>query len=67
MSPRLTIVMALFLLVLALDVSYGGTFCDKGPKGIYCFEDLSGYYNCTFDKQAQKMTEKEVKCHVSTR
>lgn len=67
MSPRLTIEMALFLLVLALDVSYGGTFCDKGPEGIYCFEDLSGYYNCTFDEQAQKMTEKEHNCPFRTR
>ena len=66
MSPRLTVVMALFLLVLALDVSYG-TFCDEGPEGRYCFEDLSGWYNCTFDKQAQKMTEKKINCRPSTR
>lgn len=66
MSPRLTVVMALFLLVLALDVSYG-TFCDEGPEGRYCFEDLSGWYNCTIDEQAQKMTEKKINCRASTR
>ena len=66
MSLKLFIVVAPFLLVLAVDVACG-TFCDEGPPGRYCFKDLSGWYECAIDQQTQQMTEKKHDCKPNTR
>lgn len=39
-------------------------FCDEGPPGKYCFEDLSGYHDCHIDPKTKKVVDTLHNCTV---
>ena len=42
-------------------------FCDEGPPGKYCLEDLSGWHDCHVDPSTGKMVDKIYSCPANTR
>lgn len=52
------------LVVVAVTVCRG-EFCDEGPPGKYCLEDLSGYHDCHVDPKTKKMVDTVHKCTVA--
>lgn len=42
-------------------------FCDNGPPGKYCLQDLSGYHDCHVDPSTGKMVDKIYSCPDNTR
>lgn len=42
-------------------------FCDEGPPGKYCLEDLSGWHDCHVDPSTGKMADKVYSCPANTR
>ena len=62
-------IMKLALLCLSLVVVTvtvcRSEFCDEGPPGKYCLEDLSGYHDCHVDPKTKKMVDTVHKCTVA--
>ena len=54
-----------YLSMFMLNVVCRSEFCDEGPPGKYCLEDLSGYHDCHVDPKTKKMVDTVHKCTVA--
>jgi hypothetical protein len=52
--------------VMLTSVCYA-EFCDDGPTGKYCFDDLTGYHDCVLDNSTGKFVDYMVHCPRNTR